>query len=254
VTTAPGLQRNQSLQRGADLLRALGDARDGATATALARAVGLPLPTVRRLLATLADAGLAERVAGGGLWVVGSELIRIGRAADPHLAAVARARPHLEALAAATGESAVLGASRLPQAVDVLVQLDPPRTIGIGSWVGRSFGLHASAGARIAFAALDDPTVRAILGPGPLPRYTAATITDPAAFVATLTEVRRSAVAVSIDELEEGLATIAVPVGPIDVGHPYALGLSGPTARFGPERREQLTDALRACAAAIAAA
>ena len=251
TSNAPGLQRNQSLQRAVAILRALAVQREGATATELARASGLPVPTVRRLVATLADAGLAERVPGGARWVLGHELIRLGRAADPHVATIGRARPFLEQLADASGETTILGASRLPYGVDVICQVDAPRMVGIASWMGRAFGLHASAGARLAFASVADEDVRAILGPGPFFAYTPSTITDLEGFLAEIRAVRETRVAVSVDELELGLTTVAVPIG--DAG-PFAVGISGPTFRLGAARRDEFVPLLRAAAEAIALA
>jgi DNA-binding IclR family transcriptional regulator len=253
VSHAPGLQRNQSLLRAIDLLRALGERPEGTTVSELARAAGLAVPTARRLVATLADAGLAEQLPTDGRWVLGRELVRLGRAADPFLAVVGRARPIIERLADEGGEAAVLAAARLPHAVDVILQVDAPRMVGVASWMGRSFGLHASAGARLAFASLSDDEVREILGPGPFHRYTAHTITDPDEFLADLVEVRRSGVAISVDELEDGLTSIAVPVGPLGAGHTFQVGMLGPTSRLGAERRAALLPLIRACAREVAA-
>lgn len=254
MSHAPGLQRNQSLQRAVAILRALADRREGSTVTELARTTGLPVPTTRRLLATLADARLAERLPGEGPWVLGNELIRLGRAGDPYVGVIVRARPILEQLADEAGETAILGASRLPHSVDVICQVDAPRMVGIASWMGRTFGLHASAGARLALASLSDDEVRAILGPGPFHRYTARTITDPERYLDDIRAVREAGVAVSVDELEDGLATIAVPVGPLGPGCTFGVGLSGPTFRLNEARRAEVLPLLRAAAGSIALA
>lgn len=251
---APGLVRNQSLQRSAALLGALSSDRNGTPAAALSARVGLPLATVRRLLATLADAGLAEQVPATSLWVLGHELVRLGRMADPHVATVARARPHLEHLASQLGEAAILGADRLPRAVDVIAQVDPLRMVGIGSWIGRGFSLHASAGARLALASRSDEEVQVLLGPGPLHRYTASTTVDPERFLDDVRLVREHGHASSVDELEEGLATVAVPIGPLGPDHVFSIGVSGPSFRLDAARRALALDPLREAAAGIASA
>jgi IclR family acetate operon transcriptional repressor len=251
VVHAPGLARNQSLQKAVALLRALSELRDGATPSELAEAADLPLPTARRLLATMADAGLVEQVPETGRWVLGHELLRLGRAADPYIAVAGRARHHMKRLVEESGESVLLGVSRLPHAVDVICQVDPPRMVTIGNWLGQPVRLHASAGSRLAFAALPDDEVRAILGPGPLPAYTEQTITDPGQLLRDIGGVRRDGFALSIDELEIGLATIAVPIGSLSREHPFALGISAPTFRLTADRQRELLPAMRACAAAI---
>src|SRR5438445_754339 len=91
------LPRNQSLVRGAELLRALANRPKGASVAEVARAVGLPRTTVTRLLATLAEIGFAERVDSS--WIVGREVMRLGRAADPFRLLIDVARPLLDNLA-----------------------------------------------------------------------------------------------------------------------------------------------------------
>ena len=248
MSHAPGLQRNQSLLRAVDLLRALGERPEGTTVSELARTAGLAVPTARRLVATLADAGLAEQLPTDGRWVLGRELVRLGRAADPFVGVVGRVRPIIERLADEAGEAAVLATSRLPHAIDIIFHADAPRMIGVASWMGRSFGLHASAGARLAFAGVTDDEIRAILGPGPFHRYTASTITDPEAFLEDVREVRRTGVALGIDDLEDGLTSIALPVGELDRANTFQIGILGPSSRLGPARREALIPLIRACA------
>lgn len=238
MSHAPGLQRTQSLLRAIDLLRALGARPQGTSVSELARTVELALPTARRLIATLADAGLAEQLPDGR-WVLGREVVRLGRVADPYVAVAGKARPIIERMAAELGEAAVLAAARLPQAVDVILQVDAPRMVGVTNWTGRTFGLHASAGARLAFASLADEEVREILGPGPFHRYTASTIVDVGAFIDSLAPVRETGVAISVDELEDGLTTIALPAGEV-----FQIGVLGPSSRLGPERRAALIPAL----------
>src|SRR4051812_27672541 len=106
---APGLPRNQSLRRAVDLLRALAERPEGASAAALSRATGLPPATVSRLLATLADVDLVERPAGADGWLLGHEAVRLGRAANPFRGLAREVQPLLEALAEETGESAMVG-------------------------------------------------------------------------------------------------------------------------------------------------
>src|SRR5713226_7313460 len=85
------LPRNQSLFRGAELLRALANRPQGASVAELSRSVDLPRTTVTRLLATLAEIGFAER--SGSRWLIGRELMRLGRAADPFRRLIDVSRP-----------------------------------------------------------------------------------------------------------------------------------------------------------------
>ncbi|MGI9186456.1 MAG: IclR family transcriptional regulator [Gaiellales bacterium] len=253
-THAPGLQRNQSLQKAVAILRALSEVRTGATTAELAVAVELPSPTLRRLLATLSDAGMVEQIPDTGQWVIGHELLRLGRAADPFVSVVGRARPHLESMMATAGETVLLGANRLPYAVDVIAQVDPGRMVGIGNWLGRPVQLHASAGSRVALSTLPDDDVRAILGIGPYLAYTDHTITDPERLIEEIRRVRETGVSIGVDELEVGMTTIAVPVHAHEQDQLFALAVCGPTFRLDRARRAELVPHLQATASAIAAA
>ncbi|HYA07979.1 MAG TPA: helix-turn-helix domain-containing protein, partial [Gaiellaceae bacterium] len=87
--------RTQSLGRAVELLRAIAAQPAGSTASELARATGLPRSTVARTLHTLADARLVEEAGG---WVLGYELVRLARTADPYRGLVERSRPVLARL------------------------------------------------------------------------------------------------------------------------------------------------------------
>jgi IclR family transcriptional regulator, acetate operon repressor len=240
VKHAPGLQRTQSLTRAIALLRAAATHPGGASTAALARAAGLPVATAARLLATLADAGFVERTASGEGWVLGGELVRLARGADPHLNLVERARPLTERLADAAGESAMLAVPRVPVGAEVLVQIDAPRLLGATNWVGRRFPLHASASGKLALAELSEEELAAWISRERLERYTDHTITDPGELRAELARVRRRGYAELADELEEGLAAIAAAVRTSGGALAAMIGVSGPSFRLTPERRAEL--------------
>src|SRR5712691_10682906 len=103
------IPRTKSLGRAIDLLRAVAAHPQGASASELARETGLPRSTVTRTLATLADAGLVEHA---GDWVLGYELVRLARAADPYRGIVEAARGVLAQLRDDSDESALLAVTR----------------------------------------------------------------------------------------------------------------------------------------------
>lgn len=248
VRHAPALQRTQSLARAIALLRLVAARPEGAPTAALARAADLPVATAARLLATLADAGFVERTAADDGWVLGRELIRLVGSADPDRVLVARARPVMDELAEATGESAMLAVPRPPAGADVLVQVDTPRFVGATNWVGRPFPLHASASGKLVLAELSDEALAAWVSHHALERYTDRTITDPAALRAELERVRRRGYAELADELEDGLAAVALPVRSAEGALVAIVGVSGPSFRLDAERRAEALPRIRAAA------
>src|SRR5437870_3990991 len=170
--------RTKSLGRAIELLRAVAAHPQGASASELARETGLPRSTVTRTLATLADAGLVEHA---GDWVLGYELVRLARAADPYRGIVEAARSVLAQLRDDSDESALLAVTRGRPGIEIDLQVDPARHVGVASWVGADVPLHASAAGKLALAELEPEELEAWLLRHPLVQFTPSTVTDPQA-------------------------------------------------------------------------
>lgn len=244
---APGVERNLSLAKAVSVLRTLAASPGGSTAMQVARSTSLPRATAGRLLASLLDEGLVESPAAGR-WVLGYELTRLGKAADTHTRVRELARPALAELSHQSSESAMLGVMTGHRS-EVILQIDPPRLITPTNWVGRPLGLHASAGGKLLLASLRPAELGDWLTGRELPRYTSRTITDPDALAGELRRVRRRGYAETIDELEEGLSGIAVPVP--DSEPALALAVSGPSARLGVSQRAAAVAAAQATASRL---
>jgi DNA-binding IclR family transcriptional regulator len=233
----PGVPRNQSLERAVAVLRTVARSTEPSTTTEIAAAVGLPRATAARMLATLADAGLVDRPAGDRGWILGYELMRLARTADPYSGFIRRAHATLEQLTARTGESSVLAITRPPLEVEIVSQVDAPTLLRATNWVGRHFGLHASVSGKLAFARLAPAERDALLADHAFAAYTARTIVDRAQFRGEIERVRADGIAWSIDELELGLAMVGVDVPRASpLGAVASVGIMGPTSRVVPVR------------------
>ena len=87
-----------------------------------------------------------------------------------------------------------------------------------------------------------------------LEAYTGSTITDEPQLRAELRRVRRRGWAELVNELEDGHASLAVPVRDAEGALVAAVGLSGPTFRLGRTRRRELLPLLHAVAGELEAA
>src|SRR5689334_16370495 len=255
---APGLPRAQSLTRAAALVRAVGDTAaagaGGATTAELARACGLPVATAARLLATLSDEGFVERTHDGAGWTIGLPLVRLARAADPDRSLLAAGRPLLEELAAAAGESNALAVARPGPEMDVIAQADGPGLAGVSDWFGRGFPLHASAPGKLVLAELDDAALAEWVARTEPARFTRRTITSLRGLRSELAAIRSQGYAELDDELEPGLASLAVTVrGPHGAALAF-MGVSGPSARLDARRRRGLVGPLQGAARRLAGA
>src|SRR5262249_47500940 len=93
----------EALARGLDILACFGEARPAMTLAEVAAETGLPRPTARRLLLTLAELGYVRTE--GPLFLLTPQVLRLGIAYVGSLGLWDIARPHLMDLVAQTHES-----------------------------------------------------------------------------------------------------------------------------------------------------
>lgn len=104
-----GSGNESTIGRAAHLLRMLAVAGGhGLGLSELSIYVGLPHPTVHRLLGQLIDEGLARRVESSRRYILGPMLFELGLAAAPHFEIRPHCRPYLMELAERTGETVYL--------------------------------------------------------------------------------------------------------------------------------------------------
>jgi DNA-binding IclR family transcriptional regulator len=243
-----GVPRTRALQRAVRLLHAVGAQPDGISASALARTTGLPRPTVTRTVRTLADVGLVEETPDG--WVLGYELVRLARSADPYRGVVDAARGPLARLRDAANESALLAVPRDGPGMEILLQLDAPHHVGVTTWVGASIPLHASSAGKLVLAELSSDELDAWLEETERTALTEATIVRPDELRTELARVRARGYAELVDELEDGLASLSAPVRSPVGTLAGMVGISGPTFRLTRDvRRSRVADVLAAATA-----
>ena len=135
----------------------------------------------------------------------------------------------------AAGESARLAVPRAPAGMDIVLQLDTERHVGVANWVGTAVPLHASSAGKVVLAELGADELEASLGTAPLPAFTERTITDVRVLSAELARIRRQGWAEIDGELEEGLAAISVPVRSARGELAAIVGISGPHVQADDE-------------------
>ncbi len=199
--------------------------------------------TAFRLVTTLEAHDLVEQAEDRGKYRLGMGLLRLAGATTARLDLVQEARSTTRELAALTGETvniAVLS-GRSALYVDQAVGAS---TLQPHQWVGQHVPLHATSNGKILMSELSPELLAPLLGD--LDRYTERTVTDPDQLRRELAQVRGSGHARAIDELEVGLAALAVPVRNAAGELIASLSVSGPTFRLLPRLDELLP---QACAA-----
>jgi len=246
VTRDPDGSGVQSIDRALQLLEQLANAGGSLRLAELEAATGLPLPTVHRLLRSLAHNGYV-RQDPARRYTLGPRLIRLGETAGRQLGSWAK--PRLAELVAEIGETANMALLEGDTVVYV-AQVPSAHSMRMFTEVGRRVEAHCTGVGKALLSQLSDQQVLDLLRRTGMPAQTSRTLTDPTALLAEISEVRDQGWAMDDAEQEVGVRCVAVPV----TGAPTqaALSVSGPSGRITVGRIAQIAPILQRVAAGLA--
>lgn len=238
----------QSVDRVFRLLEHLADGDGARSLSELTQLTGLPMPTIHRLLRSLANDGYV-RQESSKRYALGPRLIRLGESASRMLGSWAL--PHLANLVTQFGETTNM-AMLEGDACVYIAQAPSPQSMRMFTEVGRVVPLHCTGVGKALLSTLPDQQVLEILNRAGMPSVTAHTLTEPAAMLDALRRVRLEGYAVDDGEQELGVRCVAVPLE--DLPFTAALSVSGPSSRLTMDLVPQIAPRLHAAAADISAA
>jgi IclR family transcriptional regulator, acetate operon repressor len=235
----------QSIERAFGLLEMMADHGGSMGLSQLAKASGLPLPTIHRLVRTLVDLGYLRQEPSRH-YALGPRLIRLGESSSRMLSSWAR--PHLSRLVDELGETANLAMLDGDKIVYV-AQVPSRHSMRMFTEVGRRVYPHCTAVGKALLANLPDDDVQVLLRRTGMPRQTEHTITDPAEFARQLAWSAEHGYAIDDGEQEIGVRCVAVAVP--DAPSPLALSVSGPAPRMTESLVERAVPLLVEAGAAL---
>lgn len=213
--------------------------------------LGVAASTAHRLLATLQLRGFVRQDPTSRVYEPGGALTMIAAANLRRVDVRGRARPILERLHAEHDETVHLG--RLDGAVvEFLDSIESTRAVRVGSRAGRSLPAHCTSTGKAMLSTLPVEELHRRYPDPELEALTARTLTSRAALERELATARRRGYASSMQESEDGVASVAVPLtGPN--GDLYAINVSMPVSRMSAATRSRIGAALQEAAAELAA-
>lgn len=237
----------KSASRVIDILELLGEAGGGMTHGEIARRLTLPKSSLTAVLRTMLERRFLEYDPATATYALGSALLTLSsvylrRSDIPRLA-----QPIIAQLMIATGESAAL---TIPQDREVVVvgKENCDKAILYSLQLGGRGPIHGSASGKAILAMRPRAEVEALLGPGPLPRATPHTITEPRRLYAELDAIAAGEVAYSREEMVEGIVALGLPIFDA-VGAPCAgISVGVPVVRFTAARERAIVAELRVAA------
>ncbi|HEY4163278.1 MAG TPA: IclR family transcriptional regulator [Dongiaceae bacterium] len=238
VDTTPGTIT--AVKHAIDVLRCFSGKDISLGVTELATRVGLHKSSISRIVATLEEAQFVERDEATGRFKIGLGLVALSAPALVDLRLDDIVRPFLRDLAARAGETASFNIWDGAAAVCIDQELSST-TIAYLAPLGIRRPAHCTAVGKALLAHAADTDIEKILG-GPLPRFTARTITARAALTAELTKVRQQGYAVNNGEYGGDVGAIAATIKGASKHVVGAIALTVPIYRFQRKRRLELTD------------
>lgn len=239
------MARVQSIERAFLLLDAIAASEMGVTE--LAVRLEMPKSTVARIVNTLLDLDVVERVYPDATYRIGRRVFGLGAGPNRVADLMFRSRPHLEMLAREIGEDAGLA---VPDGnkIHYVVQEDAENNIAVRDWSGTLLPMHVVPSGLVILAHWPVDQVDSYIDGG-LTGYTAYTLTDPLLLRERLERIRREGSSWVVEEFAEGLSSVASPIYDTQGRVEGAIHVHGPSYRF-PGRSDP--DAIAAAVASAA--
>jgi IclR family pca regulon transcriptional regulator len=241
-----------ALARGLDVLSCFNADHRRMTLTQVAARTGLTRGTSRRFLLTLEKLGYLT--SDGKQFSLTTKVLVLANAYLTSFGLGEPAKQILKRVAQEVGESCSMAVLEGSQIVYV-GRADAPRSFAtaLNLSIGSRIPAHASSLGRVLLAGLDKAELDDWLARNPLFSITERTITDPAKWLAAISEVRQQGYAIINGEMEIGLRSICVPVVNRDGRTIAALNVATLTARTSLEElRKNFLPVMRIAAAEIA--
>jgi IclR family acetate operon transcriptional repressor len=217
--------------------------------TRLARHLGVPAPTVYRMLRALERAGYVEQLSGSKEYRLTLKLFELGSRVASRTTLRDLAAVEVERLAQQTGL-----ASNVSVLVDgdvlYLAQVKTEELLAVNLTPGSRAPATCTAMGK-AMLAREYRDVQAIVGPGPYPSRTAYTLTTFEALAAELAEIQRLGYAVDRQELNLGVWCVAAPILGVRQTRPAAVSVSAYRPELDAAEEERLGRLVIAAASRI---
>jgi IclR family transcriptional regulator, pca regulon regulatory protein len=221
-----------TLERGLAVLRAFDHNHPEMQLSEVAALTKLSPAVARRCLNTLVQLGYVAK--HGRRFLLRPEVLVFGSAFMSSMNLETVALPALQRLRDETGDSTSMA---VLSGHDILyvAHVSTNRHIRVSANVGTRFPLHATSLGKALLAFQGEEAIEAYLRTATLKPFTEHTVTDPAMLRDRLAQARASGFASTLDELDYGIVSVAVPVFDRDRRVPCAINCSTTTSRISQD-------------------
>ncbi|EKE67575.1 MULTISPECIES: IclR family transcriptional regulator domain-containing protein [Rhodobacterales] len=224
------------LAKGLTIIEAFGSNHEHLTVASAAELAGLSRASARRCLLTLADAGYLFRQ--GSKYRPTPRMLRLGAAYYESASLPQLAEAHLEAARDELNESISLAIFEEGYAVFV-ARAEAERIVSSLAKLGGRLPAYASATGRVLLAAQSNEILTKYLNKNKLQKLTPVTITNKDQLSERIKKVKNVGFEITVNELEEGMVSMAVPVLDNQGNVVAAMSMSASSARISTQKLQE---------------
>lgn len=243
LTQQPTVQGAAAVTKGLRLLQVIAELGDDATFRHIQARLGMPRPTVYRLLNTLEQERFVERNPLGGGYVLGRELLRLTQQSLARSSLQDRARTTLRAIGKQTGETVHLGVP-FGCHMTFVDKVESPEAVRMASYIGMPVPMHSTSVGKAYLAALDETTREQYLAQLTLEPVTNRTCTTLDALRKELTLTRERGYAIDDEENELGIICFGQAVCGADGRIEGAISVSVPIYRLPDDGQQRILECI----------
>lgn len=231
----------KSVSRALDIIHLVGMKKGGLGVTEIAKQIDINKSSVYRILSTLAQYGYIEQDEVTGRYKLGYKFLEISSKLLDSIDLRTEARPFLQELENETNEVIHLVVYDQGEVV-YIEKLEGNETLRMHSKVGKRAPMHCTSVGKAIMAHQPSGIVHEIVDRKGLPMHTEKTISDKDTLFQELVKVKQEGYALDLEENENGITCIAVPIFDHSGNVTAAVSISGPTMRMSADRLEQLKE------------
>lgn len=204
------------------------------------------LSTAHRLANTLTEQGFLIKDPVTKYYRLAASILAMGNIIISEIDLCHFAKPILERLAKDSGETAHISIFKDTEVV-YLLKVDSSYPVHLLSHAGRQNPSYCTSTGQVILAYQKETVIQKVIEKG-LQSFTEKTITNPVQLKNVLSTIRKQGFAVSLEEMHEGIASIAAPVKQANGDVFASISIAGPTSRINKQTIPALTKLVKASA------
>lgn len=210
----------------------------------IARQLGMPKTTARRVLTTLTMSGLANRNAKTGKYMIGPALYALGSLYLSTTDICMAAGPVIETMNDLTGET--VNVSILDRGnITLVMKQESKHAFRLNTHVGSIIHAYGSAMGKALLSELNEAEIDSLYPEERLPPLTKKTITTKTELKLELKQIRKSGVSYDSEGSYEGVEAVASKVRDTSGKAVAAMSIAVPVFRMDEANRKRLTTLVR---------